>query len=154
MVITALSCGVRSLISGLHGCLPADSNLICVQSLGQSSSTFSGHRNISESLSSLLTMQLRHLNLMQDAAFTLGSLYVTICLVLCGFYIRISDIRLSVLKGLSWACFSKYTFQGLAVNELKDRPYDIANCKSTTPCESVAILRWLSFLHSQQLLLV
>ena len=76
---------------------------------------------------------------MQDGAFTIASTYVSIGLLLCGFYVRVVDMRLSVMKGLTWAVFSKYTLQGLANNEFQDRPWDLATCGESaqrTPCES------------------
>lgn len=69
---------------------------------------------------------------MQDAAFLLANTYSSASLFLCGFYIRITDIKLSMMKGLSWAVYSKYTLDALAVNEFQGRQWDTSSCKNTT----------------------
>ena len=65
----------------------------------------------------------------QDTAYAIASMYMTISLLLCGFYIPPGLIRLSVFKALTWTSYSKYTFQALAHNELQDRVF-------TDPCET------------------
>lgn len=72
---------------------------------------------------------------MQDAAFTITSSYVSMSLLLCGFYIRVKDMPLSFIKGLTWATFSKYTLQGLAHNEFQDRDWSdtTSTCSTQTP---------------------
>lgn len=69
----------------------------------------------------------------QDAAHAITSSYLMLNLLLCGFYLRIPDMTLSFYKGLTWATFAKYTFQGLAINELKDRQWDLSSCSQTNP---------------------
>lgn len=54
-------------------------------------------------------------------------------LLLLGFYIRTVDMTLSVYKGLTWAMFSKYTYQGLAANEFKNRAWDLSDCTQSNP---------------------
>ena len=59
---------------------------------------------------------------MQDSASALAGLYVSFSLLICGYYIRVSDMTLSFVRGLSWASFNKYAFQAVAVTELgRDR---------------------------------
>lgn len=66
--------------------------------------------------------------LVQDPAFTVATIYITFSLLICGFYIRVSEMTLSVIKGLSWTSFSKYTFQALAYTELQNRTWDNTTC--------------------------
>lgn len=69
----------------------------------------------------------------QDAAYAITSSYLSLCLLLCGFYIRLADMKLSFYKGLTWATFSKYTFQALSINELQDRVWDLSTCTQSKP---------------------
>lgn len=70
---------------------------------------------------------------MQDMAYAVSSTYLVSCLLLCGFYIRYSDLTLSYYKGLTWTAFSKYTFEGLAINEFQDRKWDLTHCEDSKP---------------------
>lgn len=54
----------------------------------------------------------------QDTAYAIASTYLTFSLLFCGFYIPPNNIKLSVARALTWASYSKYTFQALALNEL------------------------------------
>ena len=69
---------------------------------------------------------------MQDIAFSIASLYVSFSLLISGFYIRVSDMTLSVARGLSWASFNKYSFQALARTELQDRSWPSTTCVRET----------------------
>lgn len=68
----------------------------------------------------------------QDIAFSIASLYVSFSLLISGFYIRVSDMTLSVARGLSWASFNKYSFQALARTELQDRSWPSTTCVRET----------------------
>ena len=61
--------------------------------------------------------------------------YVSFSLLLCGFYVRVADMRLSIMKGLTWVSFSKYTLEALAHNELQNRVWDTASCDEQFPSE-------------------
>ena len=64
---------------------------------------------------------------MQDTASAFAGLYISFSLLICGYYIRVSDMTLSFARGLSWASFNKYAFQALAVTELgRDRQWSQA----------------------------
>ena len=76
----------------------------------------------------------------QDAAFGMAASYVSFSLLLCGFYVRVADMRLSIMKGLTWVSFSKYTLEALAHNELQDRVWDTASCDEPYPSEAWPIL--------------
>ena len=69
----------------------------------------------------------------QDSAFSVATIYITFSLLICGFYIRIKDMTLSVIRGLTWASYCKYTFQALAYTELEDRTWDPAPCDLNAP---------------------
>ena len=71
--------------------------------------------------------------IMQDGAHAITSSYLMLNLLLCGFYLRIPNMTLSFYKGLTWGTFAKYTFQGLAINELKNRQWDLSSCSQTNP---------------------
>ena len=71
--------------------------------------------------------------ILQDMAFSLATIYISFSLLICGFYIRIEDMTLSIARGLSWASFPKYAFQGLARTELVNRVWDANSC---TPVET------------------
>ena len=47
-------------------------------------------------------------------------------------------MTLSFFKGLTWATFSKYTYQALALNELKNRQWDLSSCTQSRPGTSQA----------------
>jgi hypothetical protein len=69
---------------------------------------------------------------LQDIAFSVASLYISFSLLICGFYIRVSDMTLSAARALSWASFNKYTFQALAVTELgANRTWSSSTCVTT-----------------------
>ena len=70
--------------------------------------------------------------LLQDTGYTIASFYLTFSLLLAGYYIRIPSMILSVARGLSWASFSHYTFEAMAVNELGGRNW-------TQPCPTTGI---------------
>ncbi|KAK9808556.1 hypothetical protein WJX73_008341 [Symbiochloris irregularis] len=65
----------------------------------------------------------------QDTAYAVATTYLTFSLLLCGFYVAIPNMVLSFTRGLSWASFSKYTFEALMANEFVARIW-------TQPCQS------------------
>ena len=67
----------------------------------------------------------------QDTGYSIASIYLTFSILLCGYYVRINTLTLSIMRGLTWASFSKYTFDALAYNEFFDRtwtPEGLAGC--------------------------
>ena len=60
---------------------------------------------------------------LQDTAYALASCYITFSLLLCGFYVPVRNMVLTVARALTWASFSKYTFEALTINEFKDRTW-------------------------------
>lgn len=72
-------------------------------------------------------------------AFSLATIYISFSLLICGFYIRVRDMTLSIVRGLTWASFSKYTFQALANTELKNRVWASQTCPVVSQGESHAI---------------
>lgn len=69
-------------------------------------------------------------------AFSISTIYISFSLLLCGFYIRVSDMELSVVRALTWASFSKYAFNAMATVELKDRVWTDFSCPLPTEGES------------------
>lgn len=65
-------------------------------------------------------------------AFSMATVYISFSLLICGFYIRIRDMTLSVVRGLTWVSFSKYTFQALAKTELQGRVWEDTTCQPLT----------------------
>ena len=43
----------------------------------------------------------------QDLAYVLATGYVAASILLSGFYLRISDMRLQLMRGLSWLSYTK-----------------------------------------------
>ena len=62
----------------------------------------------------------------------MATIYISFSLLICGFYIRIRDMTLSVVRGLTWVSFSKYSFQGLAITELQNRVWEDPTCQPLT----------------------
>lgn len=69
----------------------------------------------------------------QDTGYSIASIYLTFSILLCGYYVRINTLTLSIMRGLTWASFSKYTFDALAFNEFQGRQWSaegLAKCNS------------------------
>jgi hypothetical protein len=64
----------------------------------------------------------------QDLAYVLATGYVAVSILLGGFYIRISEIKLAPLKWLSNLSYPLFTMQGLAHLELSGIRYRPAGC--------------------------
>jgi hypothetical protein len=43
----------------------------------------------------------------QDLAYVLATGYVAASILLSGFYLRVADMRLAVMRGLSWLSYTK-----------------------------------------------
>ena len=52
-------------------------------------------------------------------------------ILLSGFYIRIKDMKVSVMRGLSYLSYTKYAMQGVSRLELAGRLFDSSSCPST-----------------------
>ena len=62
-----------------------------------------------------------HVLLVQDTAYALASTYLTFSLLFCGFYVSVNNMVLSFTRALTWASYSKYTFEALTANEFHER---------------------------------
>lgn len=62
-------------------------------------------------------------SLNQDLAYIIATSYVAISILLSGFFIRISDIRLGFLRGISWCVYMKYSLIGAVRRELLGRTW-------------------------------
>ena len=69
--------------------------------------------------------------MVQDTAYAVASTYLTFSLLFCGFYVAIPNMVLSVARALSWASFSKYTFEALMQNEFQNRTWS-EPCSTST----------------------
>ena len=54
--------------------------------------------------------------------------YVACSILWSGFYIRVADMKVSVMRGLSWVSYTKYAMMGVSRVELQDRVYDTSAC--------------------------
>ena len=64
----------------------------------------------------------------QDLAYVLATSYVATSILLSGFYIRIRDMRVSVMRGLAYLSYTKYAMQGVSRLELLGRTFDDSSC--------------------------
>lgn len=64
----------------------------------------------------------------QDLAYVLATSYVATSILVSGFYIRIRDMRVSIMRGLSYLSYTKYAMQGVSRLELSGRRFDDTNC--------------------------
>ena len=62
--------------------------------------------------------------------------YVACSILWSGFYIRIADMKVSLMRGLSWLSYTKYAMMGVARVELQDRVYDTTACTQASPTGS------------------
>lgn len=58
--------------------------------------------------------------------------YVTVSILLGGFYIRIFEIPFAILRYISFLSYPRFTLQGLAINEMKDDVYKPQGCLSAS----------------------
>ena len=65
---------------------------------------------------------------MQDMAYTVATGYVATSILLSGFYLRISAIKYAVIRGLSWASYTKYAMQAMGRIELLGRMWGPDTC--------------------------
>ena len=68
----------------------------------------------------------------QDIAYVLAVAYVTVSILLGGFYIRIFEIPFAILRYVSFLSYPRFTLQGLAINEMKDDVYKPQGCLSAS----------------------
>lgn len=59
----------------------------------------------------------------QDVAYVLAIAYVSLSILLGGFYIRISEVPFKVLRYMSYLSYPRFALQGLAINELTPDNY-------------------------------
>ena len=81
---------------------------------------------------------------LQDTAYAIASTYLTFSLLFCGFYVAVNNMVLSVARALTWASYSKYTFQALTVNEFQSRVWT-EGCNSSRSRESpldCSLIHW------------
>jgi len=71
-------------------------------------------------------------NLVQDIAYVLAVAYVTVSILLGGFYIRIFEIPFAILRYISFLSYPRFTLQGLAINEMRDDVYRPQGCLSAS----------------------
>ena len=63
-------------------------------------------------------------------------------ILLSGFYIRIKDIKIGFVRGLSWLSYTKYAMQGASRIELQNQVWDPSTCtNATTGVSQESILR-------------
>ena len=60
----------------------------------------------------------------QDVAYVLAIAYVSLSILLGGFYIRISDVPFKILRSISYLSYPRFALQGLAINELTSDDYN------------------------------
>jgi ATP-binding cassette, subfamily G (WHITE), member 2 len=72
----------------------------------------------------------------QDVAYVISIAYVSLSILLSGFYIRASDIPFRILRWMSYLSYPRYAFQGLAMVELNPDIY----LGTTTNCLSGGML--------------
>ena len=72
--------------------------------------------------------------------------YVASSILMSGFYIRIQDMKVSVMRGLSYLSYTKYAMQGVARLELLGRSFDNPGCQAARAFPSLAVPchLWLS----------
>lgn len=70
--------------------------------------------------------------MMQDMAYTLATGYVAASILLSGFYLRISAIKIGFIRALSWASYTKYAMQAMGRIELLGRVWSPSTCTLTT----------------------
>ena len=61
-------------------------------------------------------------------AYTVATGYVATSILLSGFYLRISAIKYAVIRGLSWASYTKYAMQAMGRIELLGRMWGPDTC--------------------------
>lgn len=64
----------------------------------------------------------------QDMAYTLATGYVAASILLSGFYLRISAIKIGFIRALSWVSYTKYAMQAMGRIELLGRVWSPSTC--------------------------
>lgn len=64
-------------------------------------------------------------------AYVLATGYVAASILLSGFYLRIKEIKVGFIRGLSWLSYTRYAMQGAGKIELQGRVWDPSTCVST-----------------------
>ena len=65
-------------------------------------------------------------------AFVFATAYVACSVLWSGFYIRVADMKVSVMRGLSWLSYTKYAMMGVSRVELQDQVYNTTACTHTS----------------------
>jgi ATP-binding cassette subfamily G (WHITE) protein 2 len=65
-------------------------------------------------------------------AYVLATGYVASSILLSGFYLRISAIKIGFIRALSWLSYTKYAMQAMGRIQLLGATWDPSTC-TTTP---------------------